>query len=482
MALWPADAVALVREEHEGRWELTSAWGEVAHRPSLPEGFPSPGWRAVEGGWASPAHVELRDGELHAPGGWTLAAPADWTATAREAAEDLLPGGVPRAEVLALEPGPGGWAWRMESGLVTLPTGWTGVRAAELHGEMLPVGRLYVNLRRMRGLRWTAGQIRLDDGSVLQVTTGALRTLARRLGLPHLRHLEPDRHRALYDRGLRDWPVELLHMPAEDLERHFGGDRRRLISNAIWQTWRLRRVGRAENYGRDHRGLFYHPLLPVLARAGHLGLEAVEEWTATKDRLFRHYEEILAEMVDRHRLLTFRQLQFEDCRPDLRHVGGQRPLVLVVAEKTSLRREVDALARGFGVSFLQVGGHPSLLAVEYLVEQLPPGPVEVVGFVDWDAQGHEIVESVATHLHRYGRETRPVRLLVRPERFSAREIEELAIPLTADSPGVRERIREWVAWTGGIGGRALGIHADHLRPVDRVLRAFREETGLEEVT
>lgn len=31
------------------------------------------------------------------------------------------------------------------------------------------------------------------------------------------------------------------------------------------------------------------------------------------------------------------------------------------------------------------------------------------------------------------------------------------------------------ARSGGVDGRAWGIHADHLRPVKRVLRAFAEE-------
>ena len=39
-------------------------------------------------------------------------------------------------------------------------------------------------------------------------------------------------------------------------------------------------------------------------------------------------------------------------------------------------------------------------------------------------------------------------------------------------------LREWLEESGGIDGQARGLHADHLRPLARVLQAMTEETGL----
>ena len=38
--------------------------------------------------------------------------------------------------------------------------------------------------------------------------------------------------------------------------------------------------------------------------------------------------------------------------------------------------------------------------------------------------------------------------------------------------------RRWLKQSGGIDGKAAGISADALRPLDRLIAAFREETGL----
>jgi hypothetical protein len=54
--------------------------------------------------------------------------------------------------------------------------------------------------------------------------------------------------------------------------------------------------------------------------------------------------------------------------------------------------------------------------------------------------------------------------VVRPECFSAEEIALYSVACPTRPKNVAEKARNWVKTTGGIGGVARGIHANHLPP------------------
>ena len=62
--------------------------------------------------------------------------------------------------------------------------------------------------------------------------------------------------------------------------------------------------------------------------------------------------------------------------------------------------------------------------------------------------------------------------LVTPERFSKQEIAAHAVKVSATADNVRSGIANWLHKTGGVNGKALGLHADLLRPPQRVVEAF----------
>ena len=151
---------------------------------------------------------------------------------------------------------------------------------------------------------------------------------------------------------------------------------------------------------------------------------------------------------------------------------------MVLVEKATTRRMVTTLARTFGASLVTLGGQASLLVTEYFAVALRErwsGPVQVRAYVDYDPWGWAIARAFCRQLGRYGVEVRDLRFLVRPERFTEEELATLPVPLPDTTPVVRRTVDNWMAETGGVRGARLGLHADHLRPVERLVAAMREE-------
>ena len=361
--------------------------------------------------------------------------------------------------------------------------------------------------------------------------------LASGLGLAQLDALEPTTPQwaALYREGVRSWPDELYRTPASGLRAAFGQDARRLIANVIWQAYELRCTGAVAEYGQDHRGFWYVPLLTVLERAGlfqrrapsclaggvggappsgqvlgepwpesshatglaevlldhgssRAALDALwgeegRDWSlrgaGDPDATYRLFELLIATMVGDDRLFTYADLEFVEPRPELRGVGTVRPDVVLLGEKTSLRRGVDAVREARGVSHILLGGLPSLLSTEFFVKALRDegvrGPLTLLAYVDFDPGGWIATDAFIAQLARYGMPVARVGHLVLPSRFTRQELQLFAMPLPTPTPQVLGKVRAWVQRSGGIHGRPMGVHADHLWPPSRVLQAFDDE-------
>lgn len=441
LLFWPVEDVALILDEVAGRVTVVAADGQVAHRPGPLGELQHGPWVRLEAGTLGNPRLARHDGD-------SLVFPGGWRAPAAPQPPPRKPKPHPTASVAGLDP--------------------HDVRSV-----------------RREGAYWRVG---LAGGKTVRLTAHEAAALAAGFTLPHLDHLEPtnDTCRILYQENLRDWPQELVRTAVDVLRPLLGSDERMLIANVIWQAVRWRAQGHPLDYGWDHRGFWYRAILPLLARLGFVraGPDDVEALAhGMGDAHYLRYESILADLVGDRRLLCYRDLGFEEPRPDLRGIGSTRPAVILAGEKNSLLHTVRAVAEQFGVSWVVMGGQPSYLATEFFAAALQIAGVtaaRLVALTDFDPEGWTIPRSLARHLDRYGIAVETdVAFLVRPQRFTAEEIALLAQPIPETDPTVATKIREWLEASGGIDGRAMRIHADHLHPVDRVVQAFREETGLE---
>lgn len=450
----PRERIALIMDEHAGRLTFVDADGQVAHRPGPLDNFAQPPFHTVAPGvLAHPAHARRSGKSLSFPGGWTFPVPAGWTRS----------------------PGP----------------------SDPPSGAVVKVGKLSIDLRHLRRFRVDARKayFTFDDNRQSIATLAAGQAFANALGLAQPHHLDPfpEAHRWMYRLRLRDWPKELLQASARELRAWFGQDEKTAIANVIWQVFRW---GRRLDYGRDHRAFWYLPLFPILVRLGYtrrlggddlVSLDAVDEsmqlmYVRAGDEHYLRFQNLLSLMVGEARLITYEAINFQEPRPDMHAVGTTRPEIFLLAEKSSLSEYTRAIAAKFGVSWCVLGGEPSYCVTEFIAKALLGSGVRtirLIAYTDFDPDGWIIPRSFAEKLDRYGVKTQDTGHLVRPSRFTKHELEYLGEPLPAPNPGERTKILDWLKASGGIGGRGIGIHADHLRPLERVVAAFVEEAGIQ---
>ena len=500
VVLWPLEEVALLREEWDGRLEATSKDGEAAWRPGPLAPHAGPPLHPVSPGvLINPRYVQ-REGEvLRLPGGWTL------PATPLPAADPPPPRDP--EEPLAMVYSRPGWTWLTRTG--ERPGPKTEAEGRRLYPDLVRAGRWLVRPKALRRIQRLKGGDRarlvLESGAEAEMVWNSVEEVACALGLPfpNLQEHLPVGHQRVYAMGLRDWPEELMEMTPADLNRIAAGSLARLVEMALWQVYRLRSQGHDLPYGRNPRGLYYNPMVVLANRAGlsatglaeiqtlpptlralrEVSLERGPEALAAsdRDRLWLVLLDRLELFVGTWRLFTYGELGFVDRGEGDRRIGVARPEVLLLAEKESLLQDALQVAEAFDVSLLVLGGAPTFIAVEFLVEALGDrleGPMTLVSLCDFDPYGWHFPQATAVMLERYGVGTRAIHRLVLPRRFTPEELEVVALPLPPGSAG-RPETRRWLEESGGVGGRPLGIYADYLRPVERLVEAFRQETGLE---
>lgn len=454
----PLERVADVRPEALGRLEVTLDDGEVLWCP----GPLDPDWRQRRLGEGT--HRDL---------------------------------GLPLDAVLGLDSGTHVSHWRLDQG--TMPAERTASHSLHAHPHLAQIGFFYLNLQRLRRLRTGVPRrlAELDTGETLPLHARAPKRLMRALGIRSFRTLPGTtrQQEALLRERLRDWAGPLFPEPPRELTREGGATSpRALLANLCWRLVRAGRQGPEALYGRNHRGLLYHPGFALLALAGFreptrlvaAGGPAWNAWFARERDILHdsHYLlliQLLTRLVGRDRLFDYEALGFHDPRPERRRLGSRRPDIVVVLEKNGFQPVADALGREFGVTTIVVGGTPRLIATEWLAKDLLRAGVKrvrILTVVDWDPGGHIAGRALGPHLIRFGLQVEePATHLVTPERFTQRELDLFSFPILQTTAKQRTRLRHWMEGGGGIAGEPRGIRGDFLRPVERILEAAAEVMG-----
>lgn len=455
LVFWPEHEVAAVTPEGS-RWRVVTRTGSVGYRT---EGPTSGQWRALGNSWVRPEWLNEEAAGWRDPAGFLHP---------REVLQELpIP---PHDSLLGLEGREGGGCrWLYDDHCQDSPLSVE--QAAGERPELVRIrSGLYLNRCRLR--RWSGDGLWLDNGrEFCALSKTGWRNLARRLQLPDPYHL-PFGEPLLRKWRLRAYPVELATAAAVQLRDWFDQPRQ-LIANLVWQTLQYSREGKRPEYGSTHRGYWYEPVFPTLFRAGFS--QSKRDRSPDSD-LCVLYRRVLEEMVGDDRLLTYRELGFVD--PGGRQLGNRRPEVVILCEKESLSAYLELVYGEFGVTVLVSGGMTKLLDSEYLVEDLRKAGVArvvVLAYVDFDPEGWTMPEVLLNHVMRYGLQADlQIRYLVRPECFTEEELELYSMPCPAPNAAARTRLRHWVERSGGIAGKGWGIHANHLKPVERVMARVRE--------
>ena len=480
MVFYREEDIAAITPEFEGRFRIVTADGTCCTRPFPP---PPGDWVPLGPSQVLPRHMRSVRGGYMDPTGFYHAGKLSRAPVVQEleAWDGDLPC-QPDQVIQLLGKGENGLGSVWVTDVGDFPQDSSAAIASSEHPTLIQLRRgQYINLRRFRRILRgrNTSELVLDSGQRFPFhNTKTARLLAERLGLPHLRFLEP-RRAGLYRYSLRDWPFQLDKAPSKVLREHFH-DVRVLIANLVWQVVRHRQLGLPTAFGTDYRDFWYDPIVSTLWRAGFLSRA---RWRAlrlgdTSDELFDFYQEMVGEMVGDDRLFNFSQLGFHDPAPEMRHLGDRFPQIVLVAEKKGLKDDLQLLAQEFGVSYVVLGGMPSLVASEFFARAFAGvGPLILVAYVDYDVGGHLIAENFLKQLRRLCKSIDRLLYLVKPECFSAEELDLYALPCPSSTPALRTKARNWLNNGGGIDGKPMGIHANHLKPFERVRKRFLELVG-----
>ena len=476
----PHEVASLVMEMPR-RCRVVSIDGNVSFRCDWPAGD----WSRLGEARVNPqALVGLGKSMWSDPAGFVLVGTPEGQGPQVKPLLALTSTGIPLAKVLAIRSsGSRNCEWVTDEGEFTQEVG--AEAAARAHPELVLVQEgLYVNRVRLRRLRAQPKSdevdVILDDGQVLHtIVRSTAQKLAERLGLSKAIRLEPPVP-GLGGDFLRDWPFELATASGELLRRHFDSARK-LIAHQIYQAFRYHMLGIKRRYGRTHRGFWYRPMHATLLRAGFLNgrrvrwVEPNELARSTDDQLCQRYYSILEGLVGTRELITFQGLGFKELKSGTRRRGKKRPDILLVAEKESISDYGLAVHRKLGISYVETGGYPKLIASEFLAKRwLEAGlaEVEVVAFVDLDPDGWALIEALTHQLARFGlRLRKPPVFVIVGDCLSAEEIETLTLP--CDHPE-SDKVQGWMARGGGIHGRPRRFYANHFEPLARVLARVEE--------
>src|SRR5712692_6961450 len=280
----------------------------------------------------------------------------------------------------------------------------------------------------------------------------------------------PTTAQVLTAEGIADYAQDLRQLSATELRALFAFassgrvNATRVIKNLIWQAYTAIRDGRRAPIAGNLRSFWYTDVKPVLSRLG----VAVEGRRATE-----LVYDAFVEMVTRHHLFRYRDLGFLDEGAQTRAGGQTNGTVLLFAEKDGRFALVREVAQASDATALALGGYPSSLATESLVQALQQAGVlaarpalQLFSVVDYDPSGYWIAREFAAQLHAFGVQEVTLHPLMRPERLTTAQVALGRYTLPTGS-----KTTNWVRETGGIDGEPYGLEADAFAP-DVIRAAF----------
>ena len=258
---------------------------------------------------------------------------------------------------------------------------------------------------------------------------------------------KPGSHRdRLRKAGIRHYD-ELIHdQPKEWLIENFsqGADEypvnvARLMRNIIWQTRERIQKGEREPLRELIRTFWYMHIKPTLSRAGALAQETDQYAQLVDNIVF---------MVKDLKVMRYKDIGFRDDNQAHRKVGGNANIILF-SEKVGHQDFLSEMSDKYNVSIVALGGQPSVLNVEYFVDELKKQNINLrrsfylFGIVDYDPSGWIIRDAFINDLTFYGIANTRIFDLIHPDMLTPEEIAVSRV-LLKTSEAMRAKNKAWL--------------------------------------
>ena len=233
----------------------------------------------------------------------------------------------------------------------------------------------------------------------------------------------------------REWLIENFKDGASDYPVNVA----RLMRNIIWQLRERVMAGTREPLRELVRTFWYMYIKPTLARAGSLSTDS--------DQYAQLVDNMVA-MVKELDVMRYKDIGFRDDNAANRKVGANANIILF-AEKLGHQELLDEMAAKYQISTIALGGQPSLMSVEYFVDDLRAAGVDLrrsfylFSIVDYDTSGWIIQQAFLDDLKFYGVSNVRLVELVNPDQLTADEVRLSRFPIPK-GPDMKYKNETWL--------------------------------------
>lgn len=229
-----------------------------------------------------------------------------------------------------------------------------------------------------------------------------------------------------FSKGATDYPVNITVM----------------IRNIIWQT---RERVQNKDLPPVHelvRTFWYMYIKPTLARVNSLSSEVDQ---------YNHLVDVLAGLVKDWQVMEYKDIGFRDDNAANRKIGVNANVILF-AEKLGHYEFLKDIADKYQVSIIALGGQPSVMNVEYFIDDLKSQGVNIrrsfflFSIVDYDTSGWIIRNAFIDDLNLYGIKNVKSVDLINPDMLTPEEINLSRFPI----PDAESTAKKNTAWLSAV--------------------------------
>lgn len=212
-----------------------------------------------------------------------------------------------------------------------------------------------------------------------------------------------------------------------------------LIRNIIWQLRERIQSQEKPPLKELIRTFWYMYIKPTLARVDSL---------SQKTDQYDHLVSILADLVKKFQVMEYEDIGFRDDNAANRQTGLNANVILY-AEKVGHVDYLKEMADKYHVSIIAFGGQPSVMNIEYFVEDLKSKGVDLrrsfflFGIVDFDTSGWIIRDALIDDLNRFGISNIKNTNLIHPDMLTPEEIQMSRFPIP-DNETTKKKNASWL--------------------------------------
>jgi hypothetical protein len=218
------------------------------------------------------------------------------------------------------------------------------------------------------------------------------------------------------------------------------------MANIIWEYYNLLQIGKREPIEGNIRTFWYY-LKPTLSKV--VSIDSVSHYGTMIDTF--------KTLIVNHKLFKYKDFGFIPDSEGNYILGNHYPNIILVGEKTGHLKKLKRIQEEFGITIAVLGGMPSILSTEYLVDELEKvfntkeKPVHLITLVDFNPSSSIIAATFFNQLKNQDvKNIVSVSHLLTPYSFTKEELPHVTDQIPTTSPADKTKLKKWMLNGGGV--------------------------------